>query len=278
MFRSIILLLLFSSSVLAAKVTPQCGSRTWEELEVKYCTAAPQNGTSDSLIVYFHGLGGDEKEWFENPALISIHKEIVKKGLDPWIITVSYGPAWLLTEVDSSYKLFAKTMDEILPDLQKKFHPTAFHERFMIGASMGGFNASQVLLKRPESYERFMLICPAITTVGPESTDQEVADYIRRTGADPEKVSFMVDWGKLEFPTATDWENHSPLILADKVKALPRVYLSCGLKDDYGFQEGALSLYQKIKTKAKTSWWYPIPNGKHCSFDRASIIKFLVER
>ncbi|MNL13453.1 hypothetical protein D3C87_1343620 [compost metagenome] len=203
---------------------------------------------------------------------------MISNGLDPWVITISYGEAWLLTEVDGSYELLQKTMDELLPDIQNQIRPAGFKTKYLVGASMGGFNTSQVLFKRTDMFDKYMLICPAITTVGPFSTQDEIIDYIRRTGAEPKRVGFMIEWGLMEFPSDEEWNKHSPLFLADQAQSLPKVYVSCGLKDEFGFQEGAEAFFKKINYKAKASWWVPIPNGTHCAFDKKSILKFLLEK
>jgi Predicted hydrolase of the alpha/beta superfamily len=274
MIRLLIVILFFSSGAWAAN--PNCSSRSWEELKVKFCMGAPAAGDSENLIVYFHGLGGNEREWFDKPAMKDIQKTLLEKGFDPWIITVSFGPGWLLTEVPGSYELFSKTLDQILPDIERQIRPAGFKKKFLIGASMGGFNTSQVLLKRSSAFDKYMLICPAITSVGPFSSNAEVTAYIFRTGANPRNVGFMIEWGTIEFPDVLEWNKHSPLILADRVFMLPEVYISCGLRDEFGFQEGAEALYRKISAKSKRSMWIPIPQGRHCSYDKDSIIDFLL--
>ena len=269
----VISVLFYSNFVFAAD--PVCGTRSWGDLEAKYCVGTPVSGDSDTVLVYFHGLGGSEKEWFTSPDFTAIHAELNKRKFDPWIVTISYGQAWLLTEVPNSLLLFPKTVDELLPSILNNIKPNGFAHKYLAGASMGGLNTSQVMLKRPQMFEKYMLIFPAITTVGPYSPQKDVVKYISRTGAQAKRVAFMLEWGKLEFPTINDWQNHAPLVLADLNVSLPRVYVSCGLKDEFGFQEGSNLLYAKIRPKAVSAWWVPIPNGLHCAADPKSIGEFL---
>ncbi|MNK90478.1 hypothetical protein D3C87_1105340 [compost metagenome] len=204
----------------------------------------------------------------------TIREELRTRKFDPWIITVSYGKAWLLTEVPNGL-LFPKTVDELLPSLFNSIRPSGFTHKYLAGASMGGLNTSQVMLKRPHMFEKYLLICPAITTVGPFAPERDVLDYVMRTGAQAKRVAFMLQWARMEFPKASDWASHSPLQLADSNVVLPEVYLSCGLKDEFGFQEGAHMLFAKLRPKASRAWWVPIPNGRHCAVDPESIVDFL---
>jgi pimeloyl-ACP methyl ester carboxylesterase len=253
---------------------PTCGTRNWGDIQAKYCVEKPIAGDSDTVLVYFHGLGGNEMEWFTSPGMQTIRDELRTRKFDPWIITVSYGKAWILTEVPHGL-LFPKTVDELLPDLFNSIRPAGFAHKYLAGASMGGLNTSEVMLKRPHMFDKFMMICPAITTVGPYAPDREVLDYVMRTGAQAKRVAFMLQWARLEFPKAADWASHSPLLLADRNIALPEVYLSCGMKDEFGFQEGAHMLYAKVRPKATRAWWVPIPDGVHCAVDPKSIVDFL---
>jgi pimeloyl-ACP methyl ester carboxylesterase len=253
---------------------PTCGSRHWGEIQAKYCVEKPLAGDSDTVLVYFHGLGGSELEWFINPELQTIRDELHTRKFDPWIVTISFGKAWLLTEVPNGL-LFPKAVDDLLPSLFNSIKPMGFTHRYLAGASMGGLNTSQVMLKRPQMFDKYMLICPAITSVGPFAPNQDILDYILRTGAQAKRVTFMLQWARLEFPKPADWANHAPLMLADRNVVLPEVYLSCGLKDEFGFQEGAQMLYAKIRPKSTRAWWVPIPDGLHCAVDPKSIVDFL---
>lgn len=264
----------FFYSQFAYSAEPACNTRNWGDIQAKYCIETPQSGDSDTVLVYFHGLGGNEKDWWSSPEIQAIQQELRTRNFDPWIITVSYGKAWLLTEVPNGL-LFPKTVDQLLPDLFQQIKPSGFTHKYLMGASMGGLNTSQVMLKRPHMFDKFMLICPAITTVGPFAPERDVIDYVMRTGAQAKRVAFMLQWARMEFPKANDWQNHSPLVLADKPINLPQIYLSCGLKDEFGFQEGAHMLYAKLRPKATRAWWVPIPDGVHCAVDPESIVNFI---
>ena len=263
---------LFSSFLFAAQ--PNCGSKDVGGSSLKYCYSQPTR-SSDTLLVFFHGLGGNERQWFDSGHFDAVRKSLQDQGKEPWVLTISFGQFWLLTEVPGSAMLLTKVMDQFLPAMEATLNPAGFHHKILLGMSMGGFNGAQVLLKRPAAFEKVALLCPAITAIGPQATTSEVDDYIKRTGAQAYRVHMMQSFTRREFPTAQDWEAHAPLILAQKVGALPDVYLSCGLKDNYGFQEGAELMFNYIQPKARSSVWVPIPDAGHCAIDEASVAEFL---
>lgn len=276
-FASTLALTLASSllfSTLAFATQPTCGAKDVGGTELDYCYTQPAV-PSDTLLVFFHGLGGNERQWHDSDLFQDVQKQLAAQGKEPWILTVSFGRFWLLTEVPNSAMLFPKVIDQFLPAMEQALLPSGFHHRTLVGMSMGGFNGSQVLLKRPQAFDKVALLCPAITAIGPQATDSEVSAYTHRTGAQPYRVHLMQTFTKREFPTVQDWEAHAPLTLAQKTGALPDIYLSCGLKDEYGFQEGAGLLFNFIQAKAKTATWIPIPDAGHCAIDEASVVEFL---
>ena len=273
-FGLIIFLVMISGAALAFE--PVCSTRNWGDIQAKYCVQKPLSGDSDTVMVYLHGLGGNERDWFTNPGLQTVRDELRERKFDPWIITLSYGKAWILTEVPNGGHLFTKTVSQLLPDIMNTIKPEGFTRKYLAGASMGGLNTSEIMVKRPDLFDKYVLICPAIVNVGPYAPERELLNYVFRTGAQAKRVAFMMQWARMEFPSTPDWHNHAPLNLADADIKLPDVYVSCGLKDEFGFQEGAKMLYNKISPKANRAQWVPIPGGLHCAADPKSIVDFLL--
>lgn len=269
----LVLSFVISSQAFAQTADSQCAHL--ESTDADYCYSAPA-APSDTLLVFFHGLGGNERFFSQSDLFQDLMTRLRSEGREPWVISISYGRMWLLTEVAGSKQLFSQTMNQVLPTLERKLKPEGFQHKVLMGMSMGGFNASQVLLKQPEAFEKVLLLCPAITSIGPLATNAEVQAYIDRTGASSFKIHLVQNFTRREFPTATDWDAHAPLTLAEKATRLPDTYVSCGLRDDYGFQEGAKMFYDLIQTKAPVVEWVPIPNAGHCAIDAESVHAFLV--
>ena len=77
---------------------------------------------------------------------------------------------------------------------------------------------------------------------------------------------------------AESWSGAAPLDLAKKVlnKNSPRLYISCGDEDEYGFFDGARKLALEIaKPQGVDVTWVPIQGGDHCTVDPLSTALFL---
>lgn len=278
LFKIIPGLVLFFSATLAT-AEPTCYTKTWSDARAEYCIQAPSSGSkkNDTLLIYLHGLGGNARNWFEWEPVAKVQRKLVERSEDSWVLTVSFGAVWLLTEIPSSDHLHAKFVQDILPEAEMRMRPGGFTQRILVGASMGGFNASQLLFKNPELFQKVALLCPAITQLGPYASLSEVQDYIRRTGADPRRAYAMHQLTRREFKSAEDWNMHAPLQLAQKSRALPQTYVSCGLEDSYGFQEGAELLAKAIQGRASDVTWAPLPGQGHCAVDAKSVVEFLTK-
>lgn len=268
-----VILVLASTSQAAS---PVCKAKKIGTITTDYCFQKPDT-ESDTLVVFFHGIYGNEKKWFTDSKFTSLHKVMKAKGLNPWIVTISYGGTWVLTETETSNQLFHHTMDLALPAIINEIHPEAFIQRFLLGYSMGGLNASQVLLKRPELFDKYVLISPAITPVGPFSTKAEIKDYTRRTEAVPFLINMLIKIGRKNFKNQEEWDQHSPLVIINKIsRPLPPVYISAGNRDQYGFDEGSNTFSLSIAPYSDYSVWMPIKNGDHMDLDPASVTDFLL--
>ena len=142
---------------------------------------------------------------------------------------------------------------------------------------MGGYNSSMLFMKRPELFEKVAILCPAISTLTPFSTDQDVQSYITRNQADPERVHTMMAISRMLYPTQERWLKHSPL---DLVKThtnenSPDLYLSFGDADEWGFYEGAVRFSESAFTTQVNQQWVPLPGGLHCSVEPISLGQFL---
>ena len=149
--------------------------------------------------------------------------------------------------------------------------------RHIIGQSMGGFNGAELALKKSGMFSRVALLCPAITTVGPYASDQEIDDYIDRTGARRSLVDKMLRISRSVFIDKKDWDNHDPLKLIKNYssKQKPRFYVSVGTNDGYGFQEGSRLFTQKAGAFSFLFRWVPVPGG-HCNFKRIGTAIFIM--
>jgi len=253
-----------------------CGTEDGGGISYSYCIQQLPGTTSKDAVLYLHGQGGSEYEWQNSPFAETVYSQWGQAA--PAVITISYGKTWLLAEKNSSSLsgLFEHFTQIALPALEAKlpFHPAHL---ILMGASMGGFNASQLYLKRPDLFSRIVLACPAIITFSPQAKDLEVGAYVARTGADRYYVDRALEMFSAFYPDTAAWSNAAPVDLASKMVTaqFPPVYVSCGDVDQYGFFEGAKAFADAVAKNGASSQWKLVP-GPHCSFDVNGVASFVV--
>lgn len=191
------------------------------------------------------------------------------------MISISFGSHWLLSEAEGGAQLFKVFKDDVMPTLEKEFQFDQSFKRSLIGMSMGGFNASQVFAKLPESFERIALLCPAFTSISPWAPQAEIDAYIKRTGAYSLLVNMAINLAQKEFVNAEMWDQENPFANLGRMAAtnIP-VFIGVGDKDQYGFQEGALAFAEAMKSKTNQVDFYLVKGGGHCSYPLKELATF----
>ncbi|WP_374030185.1 alpha/beta fold hydrolase [Bdellovibrio bacteriovorus] len=254
-----------------------CGHETLKGVSFKYCLRDIDRRQTQDIVYYLHGLGGSEKSWFRQLFSTRIIQHRWKRnGYYPMVITVSFGKEWLLVN-NRRHKLLPFFTKVAMPYLEKKVGGLKKGKRHLIGQSMGGFNALQLALKNPTLFNKVVLLCPAISTISPFADNREVWRYIFRTKAIPFFVRKMQKISQRAFINQKDWEQHDPLLLMRNFRGRikPKMYLSVGMADGYGFQEGSRELYKLAQHDSFWFWWVPVFGG-HCAFDRGTSANFIM--
>lgn len=240
-----------------------------------YCiTNLSPNGAGD-ILYFFHGAGGDERDWGGH---FSRHAAAIERewrdsgGTIGRVVTVSFGPRTMLTP--ELVEAFAR---DVIAAVETEPAPPS--RRLLLGQSMGGFNAAHVFLRHPELFARVALLCPALFTVEPSAPEAEVAAYLARTGAREELVRSAVAILRENFSEPDSWRRSSPLLLGpSRLSAeVPALYVSCGTSDEYGVLEGARAFAELARSKGVSVSWTPL-NGGHCTVDPRSVARFLATR
>lgn len=253
-----------------------CGAESVQGVGFRFCYRNLETTNSDDIIYFFHGLEGSEETWFTQYfGTLMIQKWWKHWGYRPRIVTVSFGPQWLLVD-NARYPLLPLFVKGVLPLLESKVGGLKQGRRHLIGQSMGGFNAAEVSLQASGLFKKVALLCPAITTIGPFDSSSDIEDYIRRTGASREKVLTMLQISRSVFIDQNDWDKHNPLLLLKKPQTKKSQYLiSVGESDDYGFQEGAAKFLQIARHHGTHAKWFPVAGG-HCQFNRKGTAHFFM--
>lgn len=266
--------ILSAGTLATASVTHECGQGTVRAVSYGYCIDRPAADVNDAdVFVYFHGIYGSEQQWSQLTAIIQAIST-ARAGHMPTVISLSLGPAWLLSEFSpnanpSSYRTL---VDEILPVVEAKLAVPVQH-RTLIGQSMGGFNSAQLLGRDPHLFERVALICPAVSTLSPFSTDPEIAAYLaRHPEIDPSLLRQAQFLTKMVYPTPQDYLPHNPLTIAAKLSAAsPRIFVSAGTADEFGFYDGAVEFAKEATAGGANVTSIVIPQGRHCQQNAQSL-------
>jgi len=247
----------------------------------KYCINKTVGSRSSDVIYFFHGVFGFS--WFWN--FRGKYKEVARAmyGITqdvPIVITISYGQAHILTPLLRGHRrtgLLEKTMNVAIPYLEEKYEITG--ERYLLGDSMGGFNAATMYLNYPENFERAGFLCPALTKNSPFATKKQLKDFVKRTGAWKLLVYLTKIIGKKYFPTQQFWKNYSVLEYAKRYLSghYPPMYLSAATRDQFGFTEGVRVL-KELAIERDVDIEYHEVEGHHCELDPESIARFFLDR
>lgn len=204
-------------------------------------------------------------------------------------MAISYGPLWLLAEVNSSSKsgLFEQFAQRDFPEIET-FLGGIRGKRLVMGESMGGFNAVQLALKTKIFSKAAILCAPMADRVTPFSDKKIVDEYILKSSAwqyykdsDPDiiyqNVAEMTALAKSFFPTESDWGSADPLQISRTVKVRSdlAVYLASGFYDRYAAYEGNKKFSEILRARRVHIDWRPQWGG-HCSIDIPSLARFLV--
>lgn len=235
--------------------------------------------TNHNILYYFHGGPGDEHEW---NSLTGISDSWQANGLQaPTVVAITFGPKWLLVEKNSSplsglYETFTR---KVLPYVESHLLANPVSGRQLIGLSMGGFNAAQLLLKTPSLFTKVVLLCPLLLNISPMATPEEIKaarDTWKVKSWDLADVIAVISDIKTVIPDNNAWLKSSPFILGQRnlSPAMPKIYLTFGGNDI--FYDGDVE-FSRIARHRGAPITEALVNGNHCSGNFAGIAKFLVE-
>ncbi len=246
----------------------------------KYCITTTRDSTSGDVMFEFHGLAGSENSWISHKRNIAIRQAWQDLHLQaPTVVSLSFGPVWLLAEKNSAVKsgLYEEFRDVIYPRINQKLGVLK-GKRLIIGASMGGFNASQIYLKNPSLFSKYLLECPIMTDITPYSSSADIQSYIDRNHASKLRVDTMLTISKEYFPTdkdyATAWQLKLAPILLSPLS--PPAHMSCGDQDPYGIYNSVSQFKDIAISKGVNIQWQSMSGG-HCVVDAVAIAKFAAE-
>jgi hypothetical protein len=257
-----------------------CFSESFDGVSFSYCVTKLKNSDDNTLLYHFHGRNLDETIW-DDPTYFT---EMLKRQwhesslLPPTILTVSFGPVWVLSPKGDAKNtgLLNFFIDKALPQIEKRIgNPPA--TRFLLGESMGGFNAIQMLNKG--LFKKVAILCPPIYDISYPFTFESTMGLVNRTNMEY-KIALGFWWLASDFvKSSKDWNAISPLQIVSGLnsKDAPSIYLSCGNKDQYGNFPGTEKFCKVAKERGVQVDWHPL-YARHCGIDIPSLAKFLAAK
>lgn len=262
----------------AVRFTPasqQCG----QEGPLRYCVHRAVGGVNGDVLYHLHGRNLEAEVWNDPTyftALVQAHWE--RAGvLPPTVISLSYGPEWLLTpkgQAESSGLL--ETIWTDIGSIEERVGTP--RRRLLMGESMGGLNVLVLGLSHPQHFEKVAALCPAVYVDSPFAPFRKMGEAMVRTGADPRTVLGIWQLSRRYVSSAEEWVRLSPLALIEGAavrEARPSLYLSAGLYDRFGLYEGTERMARRAAQRGLPTEWHPLYGG-HCAIDIASLGSFIV--
>lgn len=244
---------------------------------LRYCIYRAPGGSSGDLVYHLHGRNLDEQVWSDETYYTAMLQGRWQEAgvLPPTVITVSYGPTWLLTP--RGRKPDSGLLDDLmsrLPDIEARVGRPK--RRMLVGESMGGLNVLIAGLSHPAQFTKIAALCPGVYTDSPFAPLSSLRSAMARTGASPKVIAGIWLLARKYLAGDDEWQRISPLKLIERTgRNSPSLYLSCGLYDAYGNFEGTQQLADEARLRGVQVEWHPIYGG-HCAVDVASLAAFLL--
>jgi len=267
------------SGLVTAGMKTDCSSDVSEGVSWSYCISKSPGSKNPDFLYFFHGIYNSEYAWQADSDEVQAHWAKEKQDA-PTVISISFGSVWFLApkEALKEYQGYMETfIHSIIPRMENKLGGLK-GRRLLAGMSMGGFNAAELFLWFPKEFDRVALVCPALAMISPFASDQEYQAYIKRTGASSQYVSFARRTAKATFRDDASWKTVDPfnIISAALGSTLPKLYVSIGEEDEFGFFEGAQAFAELVRAKGTQGVeWYPMKGG-HCQYDTSAFANFIV--
>lgn len=238
-----------------------------------YCAGFDHNRDNERILYFFHGLSGGPMNFWNRRAISEVRQQWRKHGRLPKWVAVSVGRKGMLSESGMEERF----MKIVVPYVEKQLGFTQENkpkQRFVLGVSMGGANATN-LVQKQSLFDAAFLVCPAVSVINPKSSNKKIWSYSRRTGAYFSLVSSIYTFMPYEFSDEDYYNKVDPLIAGQLEfgKHTAPMYIQTSSKDQFGFQEGGRLLAMIARMNGADVTFEEL-EGKHCMLEPQSIVNF----
>jgi hypothetical protein len=244
----------------------------------KYCFY--QTGPNPQYTIwFFHGAGDSEKVFqyslFPQDSYIELEKGLPSVN----IVTISYGPLWIMTAYDHRTLRPANATVEVFTSQIVPFIENEYYNKFKIplvepyvaiGHSQGGINVATLCAVLPHddeghTWSKCVLLNPMLPSCDPYDLDC------------PFWLPGLLIQANYSRP---QWEQTQPLILLQNMNTkakLPRSFVTACKIDQFDLFDGPqLWSNQANYAKPSSSSWYPVyTNCDHYHWPAQEVLTFL---
>jgi len=248
-----------------------------EKLELKYVSVENYiRKDSDDIIFYLHGINRSELEWIEENGFGKMFYNVLKENPDLksyTVISITLGGTYLFIEgAPSPYNTDLETFffKKIVPYFKEKYSKKG--NIYLIGHSLGGFNALILGLRNPDKIKAISVFSPYVAPISPFSKDFE------NKGKELKMPDFQVAVLKSmltnAYKTEEKWNDYNPFVLLNKNTNFPYIALSDAKNDLPGF-EWSIDNFNKELEKKRIEHSFCKSEGDHRTTCNYTIYNFL---
>lgn len=229
----LLLFILLAGPALAAQAQPCHQIRN----HFSYCYYPGYGKQKNEILYFFHGVLGSQGTWERNSYYEQIRKVWKSRRSAPQVVTLSFGPFWLLTPQSSapfSGKLDILTPNSLL-EIERRHVKGPVERRWSIGESMGGHNLLQLHARYKNFFHHIYALCPAQFNKPLNLALQQLPAMANENEALLPWLFTVTKLMQSHYDENT-WRTDSLFHLSDQLfKNLTRVHLVLVGKDNFGF-------------------------------------------
>jgi S-formylglutathione hydrolase FrmB len=237
---------------------------------VHYCVQLPAGYDAKErparrypVLYLLHGLGQNEQTLFDTGGWTLIEDLRRQHKIGDFLIAAPEGQrSFYINSADNSVRYSDFFLREFMPHVEGRYRVLSGRRgRAITGVSMGGYGALRFAFARPELFFAVSAQSPALIT----QTPQEL-DAAERTGGPLGRVLGSAFGRPVN---AAHWRQNSVFALARTNAAALRglaIYFNCGQEDDYGFEDGARSLHEQLRSEGVKHEYHLYPGGHSLSY------------
>lgn len=232
--------------------------------EVRYLLPEQYDENSEDIIFYFHGMNNSEYSWLAPGAQGSVYYSILEEHPEfesnP-VVAISFGSIYLLLDqLPDPYNADLETifLEELVPYFREKLDRQG--NIYLIGFSMGGFNAASMAMRHPDMFPGVALISPYTAPISP--FEEEFDEFGKTNGMSRLSVSFTKNLLTSAFQTPERWDEYNPYYLAETQEKHPYIVMSATTEDLPGF-EWAMNTFSDTLTESGIDHKSCVSPGTH---------------